>query len=334
MRILAIETSCDETAAAVVEDGTRVLSDIVASQIDIHRRYGGIVPEVASRQHVLSIVPVYEESLQKAGTSIDAIDRIAVTHGPGLAGSLLVGVNFAKALAVSHGIPLYGVNHMEAHVYANWLAFPTHRDDVSRFPALCLIVSGGHTEMHLMTGHGRYRLLGRTRDDAAGEAFDKTARLLDLGYPGGPVIQRAAAMATGRFPLPRAWLQGTYDFSFSGLKTALWHLVHRGDLTGNTGLIANAAASFQDAVVDVLVRKAVTASEELNATCIMVSGGVAANSALRGRLAAESGVPVLIPPLALCTDNAAMVAACAYFAGFDRPPDGPDLDVAPALNLC
>jgi len=334
MRILAIETSCDETAAAVVEDGTRVLSDVVASQIDIHRRYGGIVPEVASRQHVLSILPVYEEALHKAGTGIDAIDRIAVTHGPGLAGSLLVGVNFAKALAVSHGIPLYGVNHMEAHVYANWLAFPAERDDTSRFPALCLIVSGGHTEMHLMTGHGEYRLLGRTRDDAAGEAFDKAARLLELGYPGGPVVQRAAATATGRFPLPRAWLQGTYDFSFSGLKTALWHLVHRGELAGNSGLIANAAAGFQDAVVDVLVRKAVTAAEELNATCIMVSGGVAANSSLRGRLAEESRVPVMIPALALCTDNAAMVAACAYFAGFDRPPDGPDLDVTPALNLC
>jgi N6-L-threonylcarbamoyladenine synthase len=334
MRILAIETSCDETAAAVVEDGTRVLSDVVASQIDIHRRYGGIVPEVASRQHVLSILPVYEEALHKAGTGIDAIDRIAVTYGPGLAGSLLVGVNFAKALAVSHGIPLYGVNHMEAHVYANWLAFPAERDDTSRFPALCLIVSGGHTEMHLMTGHGEYRLLGRTRDDAAGEAFDKAARLLELGYPGGPVVQRAASTATGRFPLPRAWLQGTYDFSFSGLKTALWHLVHRGELAGNPGLIANVAASFQDAVVDVLVRKAVTAAEELNATCIMVSGGVAANSALRGRLTEESRVPVMIPPLALCTDNAAMVAACAYFAGFDRPPDGPDLDVAPALNLC
>ena len=334
MRILAIETSCDETAAAVVEDGTRVLSDVVASQIDIHRRYGGIVPEVASRQHVLSILPVYEEALRKAGVGIDAIDRVAVTHGPGLAGSLLVGVNFAKALAVSHGIPLYGVNHMEAHVYANWLAFPAHRDDVSRFPALCLIVSGGHTEMHLMTGHGEYRLLGRTRDDAAGEAFDKAARLMELGYPGGPVVQRAAAMATGRFPLPRAWLQGTHDFSFSGLKTALWHLVHRGELTGEPGLVANAAASFQDAIVDVLVRKSLAAAGELNVSCIMVSGGVAANSALRERLTEEARVPVLIPPLALCTDNAAMVAACAYFAGFDRPPDGPGLDVAPALNLC
>ena len=333
MRILAIETSCDETAAAVVEDGTHVLSNVVATQIDIHRRYGGIVPEVASRQHVLSILPVYEETIEKSGVGIDAIDRIAVTHGPGLAGSLLVGVNFAKALAVSRGIPLYGVNHMEAHVYANWLAFPVGRDDESRFPALCLIVSGGHTEMHIMSGHGRYRLLGRTRDDAAGEAFDKAARLLELGYPGGPVVQRAATTATGRIPLPRAWLPGTYDFSFSGLKTALWHLVNRGELAGEPGLTANAAASFQDAVVDVLVRKALTAARELDVACIMVSGGVAANSALRARLTEESPVPVFIPPLPLCTDNAAMVAACAYFSGLERAPDGPDLDVVPSLAL-
>jgi N6-L-threonylcarbamoyladenine synthase len=333
MRILAIETSCDETAAAVVEDGTHVLSNVVTSQIDIHRRYGGIVPEVASRQHVLSILPVYEEALDRAGVGIDMIDRIAVTHGPGLAGSLLVGVNFAKALATARGIPLYGVNHMEAHVYANWLAFPAARDDESRFPALCLIVSGGHTEMHLMSGHGSYRLLGRTRDDAAGEAFDKAARLLELGYPGGPVIQRAAVDATGRYPLPRAWLQGTYDFSFSGLKTALWHLVHKGELVGHPGLVADAAASFQDAVVDVLVAKSLAAAEDLGVSCIMVSGGVAANSALRERLTARSPVPVLIPPLSLCTDNAAMVASCAYFAGLERTPDGTDLDVAPALAL-
>jgi N6-L-threonylcarbamoyladenine synthase len=333
MKILSIETSCDETAAAVVQDGTHILSDVVASQIDIHRRYGGIVPEVASRQHVLSIVPVYEEALDRAGVGIDDIDRIAVTHGPGLAGALLVGVNFAKALAISRGIPLYGVNHMEAHVYANWLAYPLAHEDASRFPALCLIVSGGHTEMHLMTAHGRYRLLGRTRDDAAGEAFDKAARLLELGYPGGPVIQRTAETATGRFPLPRAWLPGTHDFSFSGLKTALWHLVHRDELAGKPELIANAAASFQDAVVDVLVTKAVTAADEFNVCCIMVSGGVAANSALRARLAEASRVPVLIPPLALCTDNAAMVASCAYFSGLDRSPDGPELDVVPALAL-
>jgi N6-L-threonylcarbamoyladenine synthase len=333
MRILAIETSCDETAAAVVEDGTRVLSNVVASQIDIHRRYGGIVPEVASRQHVLSMVPVYEEALERAGLSIDAIDRIAVTYGPGLAGSLLVGLNFAKALAVSRGIPLYGINHMEAHVYANWLAFPAERDDTARFPALCLIVSGGHTEMHLMSGHGCYRLIGRTRDDAAGEAFDKAARLLELGYPGGPAIQQAAVGATGKYDLPRARLASAYDFSFSGLKTALWHLVHREDVVGHPELVARAASSFQTAVVDVLVSRALAAAEQLGVTCIMVSGGVAANAAFRLKLSNEAPVTVFIPPPAMCTDNAAMVAACAYFSGFERTPDGADLDVAPALAL-
>jgi len=333
MKILAIETSCDETAAAVVEDGSRVLSNIVASQIDIHRRYGGIVPEVASRQHVLSMLPVYEEALQQAGVGIDAIDRIAVTNGPGLAGSLLVGVNFAKALAASRGIPLYGINHMEAHIYANWLAFPAAREDNARFPALCLIVSGGHTEMHLMSGHGCYRLIGRTRDDAAGEAFDKAARLLELGYPGGPAIQRAAVGATGKYELPRARIAGTYDFSFSGLKTALWHLVHREEIVGHPELVARAAASFQNAVVDVLVSKALAAAEELGAVCILVSGGVAANAAFRHKLTKESPVEVLIPPPAMCTDNAAMVAACAYFSGLERTADGTELDVIPALAL-
>jgi len=333
MRILAIETSCDETAAAVVEDGTRIRADVVASQIDIHRRYGGIVPEVASRQHVLSIIPVYQEALRRAGTEIGEIDRIAVTYGPGLAGSLLVGVNFAKALAVSRGIPLYGINHMEAHVYANWLAFATGRDDMSRFPALCLIVSGGHTEMHLMYGHGQYRLLGRTRDDAAGEAFDKAARLLELGYPGGPAVQHAATTATEAIPLPRAWLTGTHDFSFSGLKTALWHMVNRGGVLGSPENVASTAAGFQEAVVDVLTTKALAAADEYHAACVMVSGGVAANTALRARLVEKSSVPVLIPPLQFCTDNAAMVAACAYFAAHDRMPDSAGLDIIPALSL-
>lgn len=333
MRILAFETSCDETAAAVVEDGTRVLSNIVASQIDIHRRYGGIVPEVASRQHVLSIVPVYQEALDSSGLSLDDIDRVAVTHGPGLAGSLLVGVNFAKALAASRGIPLFGVNHMEAHVYANWLAFPTPPEDDSRFPALCLIVSGGHTELQLMRAHGHYQLLGRTRDDAAGEAFDKAARLLDLGYPGGPVIEKAALQATDRLSLPRAWLQGTCDFSFSGVKTALWHLVDREKLLNRPNLAANAAASFQDAVVDVLVGKTLRAAEDFGATCILLSGGVAANSSLRDRLSQDSPIDVFIPPRSFCTDNAAMVAACSYFSGGPTSPGGPGLDVEPGLSL-
>ena len=333
MKILAIETSCDETAAAVVENGTHILSNIVSSQIDIHRRYGGIVPEVASRQHMLSIVPVYEEALQAATLALDDIDRVAVTYGPGLAGSLLVGVNFAKALAVAGGVPLFGVNHMEAHVYANWLAFPLEAEDTSRFPCLCLIVSGGHTELQLMTGHGQYQLLGHTRDDAAGEAFDKAARLLDLGYPGGPVIEQAALRATGSLTLPRAWLRGTYDFSFSGVKTALWHKVNKEELANDPGLTANAAAGFQEAVVDVLVKKTLAAAEEHGAACIAVSGGVAANSYLRDRLTSTSPIEVLVPPPSFCTDNAAMVAACSYFSGTPSSQGGPGLDVLPGLSL-
>jgi len=333
MRILAFESSCDETAAAVVEDGTHILSNVVASQIDIHRRYGGIVPEVASRQHMLSIVPVCEEAMQTAGLELTDIDRVAVTHGPGLAGSLLVGVNFAKALAAMRGLPLLGVNHIEAHVYANWLAFPEELTEGSHFPAVCLIVSGGHTELHLMRGHGQYELLGRTRDDAAGEAFDKAARLLELGYPGGPVVQKAAETTQERYALPRAWMPGTYDFSFSGLKTALYHLVHKETVLGDDSRVAAAAAGFQDAVVDVLVSKATRAAEECGARCILVSGGVAANSLLRQSLKEKASVPVYIPPLRFCTDNAAMIAACSFFSAGPNTPGGPALDVEPGLSL-
>jgi len=244
-----------------------------------------------------------------------------------------VGVNFAKALAISRGLPLHGVNHIEAHIYSTWLAFPAPSGDQSRFPALCLIVSGGHTELHLMRGHGRYVRLGRTRDDAAGEAFDKAARLLQLGYPGGPVIQDTATGVKGRLPLPRAWLPGTYDFSFSGVKTALWHAVHRGNVLSDPELVAKAAAGFQDAVVDVLVGKTIKAAEDYSASCVLVSGGVAANSQLRTTLEATCPVPVLIPPLSLCTDNAAMIACCSYFTGGPHTPGGPELDVEPALAL-
>jgi len=333
MRVLAFETSCDETAVAVVEDGTRILSNVVASQIEIHRRYGGIVPEVASRQHVLSILPCYEEAMAASGVSIRDIDRLAVTHGPGLAGSLLIGVNFARALGAARGLPVYGVNHIEAHIYANWLAFPTTPQDDSRFPALCLIVSGGHTEMHLMRGHGDYRLLGRTRDDAAGEAFDKAARLLGLGYPGGPVIQKAAAAAKGRFALPRAWMPGTSDFSFSGLKTALYHLTRKEAILDDPELVANAAAGFQEAAVEVLVAKTLHAASDAGARSIVVSGGVAANIALRHRLASESPIPTFIPPAAMCTDNAAMVASLGFFRFQNGERAGWDLDVAPGLRL-
>ena len=222
MRVLGIETSCDETAAAVVEDGRRVLSNVIASQVEMHARYGGVVPEVASRQHILEIAPVLEATLRKGGFTWKDIDAIAVTRGPGLAGALLVGVNAAKALAFGLGLPLVGVNHLEGHIYANWLEEGDPELDPG-FPLLCLIASGGHSDLLLMEGHAQYTLLGRTRDDAAGEAFDKAARILGLGYPGGPEVQRASQDAAGEMSLPRAWLRGTHDFSFSGLKTALLH---------------------------------------------------------------------------------------------------------------
>ena len=324
MKVLGIETSCDETAAAVVEDGTRILSNAISSQVEIHARYGGVVPEVASRQHLLAILPIIRQALEQAGVGLDHLDGVAVTHGPGLAGSLLVGANAAKAIAFARGLPLAGVNHLEGHMYANWL---TGESPV--FPLLCLIVSGGHSDLVLMKGHGQYVLLGRTRDDAAGEAFDKAARILGLGYPGGPAIDRAARQGHPSVPLPRAWLKGSDDFSFSGIKTALVRLAQSGGIASP----ADAAASFQEAVVEMLVTKTVAAAREHGVRQVILAGGVAANSALRQRIAAASPVPLLIPPPDLCTDNAAMVAAAGYFHLAVGKRDGLDLDVVPGLRL-
>ena len=325
MKILGIETSCDETAAAVVEDGVKILSNQVASQVEIHARYGGVVPEVASRQHILAVIPILKQAMTEANVTWPDLDGVAVTVGPGLAGSLLVGVNVAKAIALAHRRPLIGVNHLEGHIYANWLT------EGSRpiFPLICLIVSGGHSDLVLMKGHGEYVLLGRTRDDAAGEAFDKAARILGLGYPGGPAIDRAARNGTASMPLPRAWLKGTDDFSFSGLKTALLRLAIAGQITSP----ADAAASFQQAVVDVLVAKTIAAAREHHVRQILLAGGVASNSLLRQRLVESSPLPVLIPPLPLCTDNAAMIAACGYYRFQAGKIDGLDLDVVPGLKL-
>lgn len=344
MKILGIETSCDETAAAVVEDGVTILSNQVASQLEIHARYGGVVPEVASRQHILSIIPIIKQAMAEARVSWGDIDGIAVTNGPGLAGSLLVGLNAAKSISLARGIPLTGVNHLEGHIYANWLAPPALSGTEGSgaeglagngatpqisFPLVCLIVSGGHSDLVLMKGHGDYTLLGRTRDDAAGEAFDKAARILELGYPGGPVIQRAAESGRASLPLPHAWLKGTSDFSFSGIKTALLRLAEAGKITSQ----ADAAASFQEAVVEVLVTKTIAAAKEHGVNQIMVAGGVAANGRLRQRLLADSPLPVLIPPLKLCTDNAAMIASCGYFRFRAGKIDGLDLDAVPGLKL-
>ena len=324
MKILGIETSCDETAAAVVEDGTRILSNQIASQVEIHARYGGVVPEVASRQHLLSIIPVLERAMTEAGVSWGDLSGIAVTVGPGLAGSLLVGVNMAKAITLSQGLPLIGVNHLEAHIYANWLG-----GNSIDFPVVCLIVSGGHSDLVLMKGHGDYLVLGRTRDDAAGEAFDKAARILDLGYPGGPAIEKASREGVASIQLPRAWLKGSHDFSFSGVKTALLRLVEAGEVSS----VADAAASFQQAVVEVLVIKTLDVARERRAKKVLLSGGVASNELLREQFMKHSHLPVLVPPPVLCTDNAAMVAACGYYRLRADRTNGLDLDVFPSLKI-
>ena len=325
MNILGIETSCDETAAAVVLDGEKICSNLIVSQVDIHARYGGIVPEVASRQHMLAVIPIIKQAMEKAQVAWSDLDAIAVTIGPGLAGSLLVGANIAKAIALSCDLPIVGVNHLEGHIYANWLS----EGKQPLFPLLCLIVSGGHSDLVLMKGHGCYQLLGRTRDDAAGEAFDKVARILRLGYPGGPAIERAAKQGTAFLKLPRAWLNGTSDFSFSGVKTALLRLVEEGKVS--TG--ADAAASFQDAVVDVLATKTIAVAGELRVKQVLLAGGVASNGLLRKRLTENSPIPVLIPEPVLCTDNAAMIAACGYYRFKAGKVADLDLDVVPSLKL-
>jgi len=334
MKILAIESSCDETAASVVEDGVKILSNKISSQVEIHARYGGVVPEVASRQHMLSVIPIIGQAMSEAGVDWKDLAAMAVTKGPGLAGSLLVGVNAAKSIALARKLPLIGVNHLEGHIYANWLT-----GNQVCFPVICLIVSGGHSDLVLMKGHGEYTLLGRTRDDAAGEAFDKVARILGLGYPGGPLIQKAAESGAATIRLPHAWLEGTNDFSFSGIKTALLRMVEGGKVSleddPQNGLPSkyDAAASFQKAVVDVLVSKTVTLAEEQGVSQILVAGGVAANKALRQQLMAKSPIPVLIPPIILCTDNAAMIGACAYFRYQAGKVDGLELDAIPSLRL-
>jgi len=335
IRVLGIETSCDETAAAVIENGRALLGSTVASQMEIHARYGGVFPEVASRQHVLSIVPVIEDALSKAHLALNDIDAIAVTRGPGLAGSLLVGVNAAKGLALGSGLPLIGVNHLEGHLYSAWVynAGDTPPEE-PQFPLMVLLVSGGHTELNLMTDHLEYKRLGSTLDDAAGEAFDKVARLLGLGYPGGPLIQRTSEEGDPtRFRFPRAWLEGTWDFSFSGIKTAVLKEAKGYESRGRSLPVSDMAASFQAAVVDVLFNKTIRAAREFGVKEILVAGGVSANRALREAFRGQNEYKVHIPPLSLCTDNAAMIAAAGYYRFTAGHVSNMDMDVQPTWPL-
>ena len=334
-RILAIETSCDETACAVLENGRELISSTIASQMDIHARYGGVFPEVASRQHVLSIIPVVEQTLAQSNLALKDIDAVAVTRGPGLAGSLVVGMNMAKGIALGMGLPLIGVNHLEGHIYSSWIYNAGESAPPEPgFPLMALLVSGGHTELNLMTDHLSYRRLGATLDDAAGEAFDKVARLLELPYPGGPSIQRAAETGDpARFNFPRAKVEGAYDFSFSGLKTAVLYEVKDWKKKGEALPVEDLAASFQAAVVDVLFKKTLQAARDHDAREILVAGGVSANRALRQAFQSQDEFNVHIPAFSLCTDNAAMIAAAGYYRYAFGHVSGLDIDVQPTWPL-
>lgn len=321
MRILAIETSCDETGVAVVDDGRRIVSNIVASQL-VHQDTGGIIPEVAAREHLHALDGITQQALLEAGVELRAVDAVAATVGPGLVGCLLVGANYGRGLALAAGLPFIGVNHLEGHVYANWLHEGDAPTPEPEIPAVVLIVSGAHSDLVLMEGHRRFRPLGRTIDDAAGEAFDKVARLLGLGFPGGPAIERVAKDGDpAAFPLPRAALAG-YDFSFSGLKTAVLRLVRALEAKGEVP-VADVAASFQRAITEILAEKTARAAAEHAVETVMLGGGVAANLALRSEIQKRIGHPLRVPPPRLCTDNGAMIGAAAFFVLRDRGTEVP-----------
>lgn len=333
MNILGIETSCDETSASVVRDGREVLSNLIASQIDLHAKTGGVVPEVASRHHVEQINAVIAEALREAGVGFGDLDAIAVANRPGLLGALLVGVSAAKSLAYALQIPLIAVHHIEAHIYANWLVEPE-----IEFPVVCLVASGGHSEIFLVKGHGDYAILGRTRDDAAGEAFDKSARLLGLPYPGGVSIDRIAREDHGNpnaVPLPRAQLgPDSLDFSFSGLKTAVMTARSKPDLAAVP--VQDWAASVQEAIVEVLVAKTLRAAQRNHVSHVLIAGGVAANSRLQAAMraaCAEAGLRLTVPPLRLCTDNAAMIACAGFYHWQAGKTDALDIDTLASERL-
>ncbi|OYD06736.1 tRNA (adenosine(37)-N6)-threonylcarbamoyltransferase complex transferase subunit TsaD [Paludifilum halophilum] len=329
--VLGIETSCDETSAAVVQDGHILLSNVISSQMEVHRRFGGVVPEVASRRHVERITMVIQEALDRAEVTQEDLSAVAVTQGPGLVGALLIGVSAAKALSFAAGLPLVGVHHIAGHIYAGHLVKPL------RFPLVALVASGGHTELIYMPSHNRFERLGRTRDDAAGEAFDKVARVLELPYPGGPHIDRLAKKGNPTLDLPRAWLEpDSLDFSFSGLKSAVINLLHNARQRGESVDAADLAASFQESVVEVLVEKAIRAVREKDVEELVLAGGVSANSGLRNELSRrcqQEGIRLRIPPLELCTDNAAMIASAGTYRHLERQYAGYDLNAVPNLPL-
>lgn len=329
---MGIETSCDETAVAIIKNGNEIVANVVASQIESHKRFGGVVPEIASRHHVEQMTIVFEEAMNQANLTFVDLDAIAVTEGPGLVGALLIGVNAAKAISFAHQIPLVAVHHIAGHIYANRLV-----KEMS-FPLLSLVVSGGHTEIVFMKEHGHFQVIGETRDDAAGEAYDKVARTLNLPYPGGPHIDRLAHEGKPTIDLPRAWLEeGSYDFSFSGLKSSVINTVHNLTQRGETVAPEDLAASFQQSVIDVLVTKTVRATKEFQVKQVLLAGGVAANRGLRKALEEAfyglPGVDLVIPPLSLCTDNAAMIAAAGTVLFEKGQRAGMDLNANPGLDL-
>ncbi len=333
IRILAVESSCDETAAAVIENGRKVLSNVIYSQIDLHTLYGGVVPEIASRKHIEKVNPVIEQALKDAGMGLKDCDAVAVTYGPGLVGPLLVGVSAAKAVAYAAGLPLIGVHHIEGHVSANFLEHPDLEP-----PFLCLIVSGGHTHLVIMKDYGEYEILGRTHDDAAGEAYDKVARAIGLGYPGGPKIDKVAKEGDPKaIAFPRAKVDDCpYDFSFSGLKSAVLNYLNQAEMKGEEINRANVAASFQAAVVDVLVDKTMHAAKEYGFKKVALAGGVASNSALRAGMkeaCEKRGLEMIYPSPIYCTDNAAMIGAAAYYEYIKGNFSGLDLNAIPNLRL-
>ena len=331
--ILGIESSCDETAAAVVKNGREVLSNIISSQIVIHRKFGGVVPEIASRKHIENILPVIDEALRQANVKLEEIDAVAVTYGPGLVGALLVGVSAAKALAWANDKPLIGVNHLEGHVFANFL-----NDKDLEPPFMALVVSGGHTALLKVTDYNSFELLGQTRDDAAGEAFDKVARAVGLGYPGGPKVDKAAKEGNPHaMEFPRAKVADSpYDFSFSGLKSAVLNYINHAKMTGEEIYVPDLVASFQNAVVDVLVSRAIIAAKEYGYKKLAIAGGVASNSALRAAMKEacdKNGITFYHPSPIFCTDNAAMIGAAAYYEYKKGNRSGWDLNAVPNLKL-